>query len=204
VPLADRRGLASLAVLVISLAIAAIGLIWVLRRPRGARDADESIDGTTGWPVQPGPGDTTQLVGAGAVIAPPPAAAVGAWTDPYAQPDHTGQQPWPAQPAAPAPYPYGGPPPYPPPYAPPYPYPAPSVHPATTAEVVAPQEAARPAPSAYNPPPTYPPAPPPYPAAMAPPLPPPAAVDPGPPAAPGGPGPVDPAVGPGPGDEPHT
>jgi len=72
--LADRRGLASLAVLVLSVAVAAIGLILVLRSSRADEDADGSVDGVDQWPGSPGPGDPSELVGAGVAIAPPAAS----------------------------------------------------------------------------------------------------------------------------------
>ena len=40
--LADRRGLASLAIFVFSLLVAGVGLLWVLRKPRGG-DGDDAV-----------------------------------------------------------------------------------------------------------------------------------------------------------------
>jgi hypothetical protein len=150
--LADRRGLASLAILVISLAVSAIGLIWVLRKPRHADGPGENVDGTTEWLVAPAADDPSRLVGAGAAIAPPPAPAYG--TVPYPPQ----QQAWPSPPAAP--YPYAatpGPPAAPYPYAatPAPPPPGPPAGPNPYAATPAPpppgyiQEPTTPAPSAY-------------------------------------------------------
>lgn len=165
--LADRRGLASLAIFVISLAVASIGLIWVLRRPRTDRDGDESVDGSTDWPVDPGTGVPAQLVGAGAVIAAPGAALPGTWGEPAAPAAYPPQPPsWTAGPAAPAPYPYGPPPVY-------------------------PAQAAYPSAPGYPPPPPPPPAHPAYPPA-APPAYPVAPAPPAPPAHPVGPAAVEP------------
>ena len=130
--LADRRGLASLAIVVISLAVSAIGLIWVLRRPK-SDDSGETVDGSSEWSPEHGPDDPSELVGAGVAIA-PPAAAVGAWSDAppagYGVAPYAPQQAWPPQAPAAAPYPYGQPGPYgqphpygqPGPYGQPYPY----------------------------------------------------------------------------------
>jgi len=95
--LADRRGLASLAIFVLSIAVAAVGLLWVLRKPRGDDGRGDTVEGTTDWLVPPGVDDPSRLVGAGAVIAPP--AAYGSGQYPVQQ------QAWPAQPVAPYPYP---------------------------------------------------------------------------------------------------
>ncbi len=191
--LADRRGLASLAVFVISVAVAATGLIWVLRRPRAERDADDSVDGSSDWPGEPGPGDPAELVGAGAVVTPPSGAATGPWTDPavpgYGAAPYPGQQPWPQQPAVPPPYPY--------PYGttPTYPqqagYPAQAPYPAPPTY---PQQPGYPVPPSYAPPP-YPVAPAPGPTGAPPSAaPPPVVAEPAPPTLPGGedPGPVHP------------
>ena len=153
--LADRRGLASLAVLVLSLAVAATGLIWVLRQRRKDDDTDETVDGSTEWPG--GPGGPSELVGASAVMAPPA----------YGMAPYPSQQPaWPAQP--PTAYPYAAAPTY--PAAPPFPE--------QPAYPPAPYPSAPPYPPAPEP---YPPAPAPYPAAPPPPPPPP---PPAPPVAP--------------------
>lgn len=147
--IADRRGLASLAVAVISLVVAGVGLVWVVRRSRVDQEDDTSGSGPD-WPVEPGQGE---LVTAGAVIAAPGATVDGAWgaypppaypqgvypQAPYPQAPYPqgaypqgAYPPSPYPPAAypPAPYPYGGqplPPPYPgqqPPAAYPPPWPA--------------------------------------------------------------------------------
>lgn len=174
--LADRRGLASLAVFVLSLAVAAIGLIWVLRRPRSEDDTEDHVDGAADWPVEPGPGDPSELVGAGAVIAPPATSAYGMAPYPAQAPSA-----WPAQPPAPYPYaalpdPYAAtpaatqPPAYPPapPYpqqaAPPAPYPAATPYPSAPAYPPAPPYPSTPAhPQASAP---YAPPPPPHPGAQ--------------------------------------
>ena len=185
--LADRRGLASLAVFVISVAVAAIGLTWVLRRPRTERVADDSVDGSSDWPGEPGPGDPTELVGAGAVIAPPSGVATGPWTDPampgYGAAPYPVQQPWPQQPAAPPAYPYGTPPTHPQHsgYPAPPPYPAPPAYP---------QQAGYPVPPSYAQP-GYPAVPAPT-SAPPPAVPPPVVVEPASPAPPALPGGEDP------------
>ena len=124
--LADRRGLASLAVFVISVLVAGVGLIWVLRRPKDAgRD-----DGSTDWPAGEAATGDPVLVGAGAVLGAPGAPA-GGWAGsaqgysapyPYAGPP---SGPPGAQPGGSPLYPYASPYPAPPAYppAPPYPYP---------------------------------------------------------------------------------
>ena len=93
--LADRRGLASLAVLVISLVVAGVGLVWVLRRSKKDRDDDAAgttaVD-TTGTPAYTplGLGDPSALVGAGAVAGGAPAATwPGAQPPPTAHPRPT-------------------------------------------------------------------------------------------------------------------
>jgi hypothetical protein len=115
--LADRRGFASLAILVISLVVAGVGLIWVLRKPR---DGDDDDDPTAPAYTPLGLGDPA-LVGAGAVAG--GSGSPATW--PGAQPPVYGAPPSP----------YGTPPPYPgqpygtdaypgvpaPPYAAPYP-----------------------------------------------------------------------------------
>jgi hypothetical protein len=156
--MADRRGLASLAIFVISVAVASIGLIFVFRRTRSDSDDEDTVDGSSGWPAMSGPGGSAQLVGVGAPLA-------GTWSDPAAPVAYAGPPPvWTAGPTGPPPNPYGAPPPYPGqggyPSAPPYP----------------PQPPPAPAPSypAYPPQPGYPPpAYPAYPAQPAPPPPPP-------------------------------
>ncbi len=158
--LADRRGLASLAVFVLSLAVAAIGLIWVLRKPRSGGDG-ESVGGSDELSSEAGPGGPSALVGAGAVAAGPPYAGVPSYPAPYAAP----HQAWSSAPAPPPPYPYGAPSPYPsapahPPQPPSYPSaPAPTAAPPYPPAPLAPQAA----PSSYAaPPPPPPPPPPPY------------------------------------------
>ena len=102
--LADRRGLASLAVLVVSLAVAVIGLIWVLRKPRNNnKDGTSEPDDLAGTPAYTPLGlhDQAALVGAGAVVG-TPAAPVAAW--PSTQPPVYGAPPaypppqWPGSP----------------------------------------------------------------------------------------------------------
>jgi hypothetical protein len=159
--LADRRGLASLAVLVISLAVAGIGLAWVLRRPKqDGRDGEggsAAQDDPTGVPAYTPLGlhDPAPLVGAGAVVG-APAAPVAAW--PTTQPPVYG--------APPA---YGGQPPVygtPPAYGPPPAYGTPPAHGAPPPYSGPP---AYPAPPPAHSPQSYPPVAPPYPAAAAPP-----------------------------------
>ncbi len=130
--IADRRGLASLAVAVISLGVAAIGLIWVFRRRPSDSDDDTidgSVDGATGWPVESGVAGPSELVGAGAPIAP------AAYPASYPAPGQWGPAP-PQGYAQPYPYPYpeqSGQPPYPygpqPGYAPPPAYPSAPAYP---------------------------------------------------------------------------
>ena len=153
--LADRRGLASLAIFVFSIVVAGIGLLWVLRKPRGgdgddAADDDPGLDQPSYAPL--GLHDPAPLVGAGAIVG--GSAPVATWPP--------GPQPG-----------YGPPPTYPVPPAPPYPgaYP----------EAAYPQQAWPPQPPGYPPQqaaypqpgqqPAYPPAPA-YPQAPAPPAPP--------------------------------
>jgi hypothetical protein len=94
--LADRRGLASLAILVVSLAVAGIGLFWVLRKPKhsdagsGAEPVD--VNGTPNY-TPLGLHDPA-LVGAGATAGGSP-APVATWSE---QPPRYG-----APPAYPAP-----------------------------------------------------------------------------------------------------
>jgi hypothetical protein len=111
--IADRRGLASLAVAVISLVVAGVGLVWVVRRSRSDRDDDTSGPGPDRLD-EPGPGE---LVTAGAVIAAPGVGTDAGWGA-YPPPAYP-QAAYPPQGYAqgaypPAPYPYGGqPPPWP-------------------------------------------------------------------------------------------
>ncbi len=136
--LADRRGLASLAIFVISIAVASIGLILVLRRPRPESDGEETDDGFSDRPGEPDTGESAQLVGVGAAASSPNAALTSAWGDPGAPTGYPTQPPgWPSAAAPPPPYPYGPPPGYPPPgayqsapgYPPPYPPPPPASYP---------------------------------------------------------------------------
>jgi hypothetical protein len=152
-----------LAIFVISLAVASIGLILVFRRPRTAGDGDETDQSSSDSAAESGTGDRAQLVGVGAATSAPGATLTSSWGDPGSPAAYPGQPPaWPAAPAAPPPYPYGTPPGYPPqagyPSAPGYPppYPPPGSYPAYPAP----------------PPPGY--MPPAYPAHAVPPVPPPA------------------------------
>lgn len=188
--LADRRGLASLAVLVVSLAVAAIGLIWVLRKPKSDGGGTSEANDLTGAPTYAafGPHDQAALVGAGAVVG-APAAPVAAWpsTPPpvygappaYPAPPYAGApggggyppQAWPAQPPGEQP-PAHSPQSYPPPASPfptvappPVAYPAPA-YPAPGDPGQAPTEQSWTTPSApqYQAPPAPPYSAPPYPA----------------------------------------
>ena len=103
--LADRRGLASLAIFVFSLVVAGVGLLWVLRKSRG-EDGDDAVAGDPGQD-QPsyaplGLHEPAPLVGAGAVIA--GSAPVATWP-PVPQP---GYGPPPSYPGQPVPPPYPG------------------------------------------------------------------------------------------------
>ena len=173
--LADRRGLASLAIFVFSVAVAVIGLIWVLRRPPADRDADDADDGFSEWPGEPGSGNPAELVGAGTVIAPPAGAVTGPWSGPvnpgYGAAPYPVQQPWPPQPLAPPPYPYGPPPTYPQQGG----YPAGPHYPAGPGY---PQQPGYPVQPGY-PPPAHPAAPPSEPSSVAPTAVPPATAEPG-------------------------
>jgi hypothetical protein len=163
--LADRRGLASLAVLVVSLAVAGVGLIWVLRKPKqdgvdGPADQDE-LTGTPAY-TPLGLHEQAALVGAGAVVG-TPAAPVAAW--PSTQPPVYGAPPaYPSPPYPGTPVDGGYPPPawpaQPPgtgPVPPPAPYPEqPTAHsPQSYPPVAPPYPTATPPPAAY-PAPTYP------------------------------------------------
>ena len=148
--LADRRGLASLAIVVISISVAGAGLFWIYRKRQG----EEGDSGSTGDPQFGQP--EYALVGAGAVAS--SAVPTGSWV--------AAPQAGYGQPSAPypGPYPEGG---YPqqawPGQAQSYP-PAP--------QFVYPPAPAYPAPNAYPeaqasipPPPPQPPAPPTHPTA---------------------------------------
>ncbi len=165
--LADRRGLASLAIFVISIVVAGVGLVWVLRRPRSAPSDDESVDPTTGLPLGSGPGGPDALVpvGAGVASAGAPFAGAVAYPPPQA---FAPPAPYPGQPYAGQPVPVHPGAAYPPqpgwstqPPPPAYPasYPAPPTYPAAPAYPPPPQPPATPA--AAPPPPADPfPAPP--------------------------------------------
>jgi hypothetical protein len=101
--LADHRGLTSLAIFVVSLVVAGVGLLWVLRRNRVDDDADRA-NGEPGAPVYSPLGlhDPAALVGAGAAVGAPG----GAWP-PGPQPGYTAPPPYPGPPVPPA---YPGPP----------------------------------------------------------------------------------------------
>jgi len=179
--LADRRGLASAAIFVISIVVASVGLFWVTRK-RDDGGPEGPGDGTDlGQPSYTPLGlhDPAALVGAGAVIG--GSAPVPTWP-PAPQP---GYGP-PGYPGQPTPYPGAG---YPPPAWTPQPegYPAPPPSPY-------PPHPGYPPPAA---PAAYPPAPPPQtavgPDALSPPV---------PPAPPVGP-PVGPPVDPGPPEPGH-
>jgi len=167
--LADRRGLASLAVLVISLAVAGVGLFWVLRKPRkDGDDGSSELDGPADGDALPG-GDPSApaytplglhdpaLVGAGVAAGPaadqgaPPASAVWPSAQPpaYAPPGAYPPQPYPGTPAD------GYPQPYPPQGYPPSPYPPQGYPPVPGQPAGYPAGYAEPAP--YYPQPTYPP-----------------------------------------------
>jgi len=103
--LADRRGLASLAIFVFSIVVAGVGLLWVLRKPRD-EDGDDAVadDPDQGQPSYAPLGlhDPVPLVGAGAVVGGPAPAAT--WP-PVPQP---GYGPPPTYPGQPVPPPYPG------------------------------------------------------------------------------------------------
>jgi hypothetical protein len=150
--LADRRGLASLAIVVFSISVAGVGLFWVLRKRQS--DGDEATDGAQfNWPAYTpfGLQNPNALVGAGAVVG---ADAPMATWPPATQPGYGQPAPYPGQPVPP-PYPgaypeAGYPRPawpaqpqgYPPPQPPGYPqapaYPAPPDYPAPQAPPPAP------------------------------------------------------------------
>jgi hypothetical protein len=145
--LADRRGLASLAIFVISVVAAGIGLMWVLRRKQ--IDPDDVTTGGRDAPAYSPPDlhDRAALVGAGAVVG-GGAAPMATW--PPSPPP--GYGPPPAYPGQPVPPPYPG----------------------TYPEAAYPQQAWPAQPAGYPPPPGYSP-PPAYPGPqgpMAPPAPP--------------------------------
>jgi hypothetical protein len=132
--LADHRGLASLAIFVVSLVVAGVGLLWVLRR-NGLDDDADRANGEPGAPVYSPLGlhDPSALVGAGAAVGAPGSA-------------------WP-----PGPQPgYAAPPPYPGPPVPP-PYPAAPGYPTSPAPVPPPQPGAQFAPPTPPVPPALPP-----------------------------------------------
>lgn len=171
--LADHRGLASLAVLVISLVVAGTGLFWLLRKHDDgeASDADSALGGQAGPPS--GAEDPMALVHAGAVIG--GSAPVAAW--PPAPPQAYGPpSAYPGQPPVP-PYPgagygHGG---YPqqawPGQAPPPGYAPPPPPTYTPPPPPQPTYTPPPPPPGYPQAPAYPPPPPPPPPAAAPPAP---------------------------------
>ncbi len=172
--LADRRGLQSLAILVISVVVAGVGLVWVLRRSR-ASDSDsddESIDPTTGLPRGSGPDRPDALVSVGAPVAPSGAPYAGTVGYPpqqaFAPAAPYPGQPYPGHPYPPAPpghHPGAAYPPQqgwstpPPPSAYPSPYPAPPTYPTVPGYPPPPQPPAPPT-AAPPPPPDPSPAPP--------------------------------------------
>ena len=146
--LADRRGLASLAIIVISIAVAGTGLFWIFRKRQG-EDSDNEATGDPRLGQQ-----EYALIGAGAAVgsagpigtwAPSPQPGYGQPTPPYpgAYPESAyPQQAWPGQPQGypPAP-PFGNPqaPSYPAPNAyPAEPSPMPPPHPETPAPPIHP------------------------------------------------------------------
>ncbi|MGA2837244.1 MAG: hypothetical protein ABSF84_11670 [Acidimicrobiales bacterium] len=151
--LADRRGLASLAILVISVVVAGVGLVWVLRRPRSTDGHGESLDRATGLPGGSGPDGPDALVTVGTTAAPPGVPFAGAAVYPPHQ-AFVPATPYPGQPYAATPVPTAPPgaayPPQPgwptqppPPYA--SPYPAPPAYPTAPAYPPPPQPTAPPA-----------------------------------------------------------
>jgi hypothetical protein len=102
--LADRRGLASLAVFVISISVAGVGLFWVLRKRHDGEDdgATDGADSDRPAYTPLGLHDPAALVGAGAVVG--RAAPMATWP-PAPQP---GYGPPPGYPGQPVPPPYPG------------------------------------------------------------------------------------------------
>ena len=98
--LADHRGLTSLAIFVVSLVVAGVGLFWVLRRNPSDDEADPA-DREPGDPAYTPLGlhDPAALVGVGAPVGAPG----GAWP-PGPQPGYAAPPPYPGRPVAP-PYP---------------------------------------------------------------------------------------------------
>ena len=96
--LADHRGLTSLAIFVVSMVVAGVGLLWVLRRKGVDDDADraESAPGTPAYSPL-GIHDSAALVGAGAPLGAPG----GAWP-PGPQPGYAAPPPYPGPPVPPA------------------------------------------------------------------------------------------------------
>lgn len=127
--LADRRGLASLAIIVISSLVAGVGLFWVLRR-RNDKIDDATDDVELGRPALSPPGfhDPNAVVGAGAMVG---AGAPMATWPPTPQPGYSQPAPYPGQPVPP---------------------PFPGAYP----EAGYPQQAWPAQPQAYPPAPTYP------------------------------------------------
>jgi hypothetical protein len=184
--LADRRGLASLAIFVISIVVSGVGLVWVLRRPRSSDDGGDTGRSTTGLQGGPGPDDRDALVPVGAGVAPPGAPQAGGVAYPPQQafvpaahypghpapPPYPPQQPgvayppphtWPVQPppsAYPSPYPAAAPYPTPPGYgyppSPPPPHQSPPPPAAAPAPPAPPQAPPPPAPAPAEAPPREP------------------------------------------------
>jgi hypothetical protein len=102
--LADRRGLASLAIIVISISVTGVGLFWVLRKRHGGDGDDGATDngqlGRTEYMPQGLP-DPYALVGAGASAG--VAAPMASWA-PTPQPGYGQPMAYPGQPLPP-PYP---------------------------------------------------------------------------------------------------
>ena len=161
--LADRRGLASLAIIVVSSLVAGVGLFLVLRRRNDNID-DATDDVELGRPAMPplGSHDPNALVGVGAMVG---AAAPMATWPPTPQPGYGQPTPYPGQPMPPSypgAYPEAGYPqqawpaqPYPPAptYAPAPTYPAPTGYPTPQAPASPPASEAT---STPNPPITGP------------------------------------------------
>ena len=102
--LADRRGLASLAIVVASISVAGVGLFWVLRK-RHNEDGEATGDAQSNRPAFTPLGlqDPNALVGAGAMVG--AAAPIGMWP-PAPQPSYGQPTPYPGPPLPP---PYPGP-----------------------------------------------------------------------------------------------
>jgi len=107
--LADRRGLKSLAIMMISILVGGVGLFWVLRKRRGEDDEatdDAQFNRLADTPL--GLQDPNALIGAGAMVG--AAAPMGAWP-PAPQPGYGQPIAYPGQPIPPpypGPYPEAG------------------------------------------------------------------------------------------------